>query len=100
MDDEMFASRVELTEGPRNVRSIIIPSKTQLSFIFMKNCADQSHFINLNSTDFENDHMNFIFELNEGLGSSQRNYEGPHISRSFCELYSACKHFTIHLLAV
>ena len=70
MDDEMFASRVELTEGPRNVRSIIIPSKTTLSFIFTKNWADQGHFINLNSTDFENDHMNFIFELNKGLGSS------------------------------
>ena len=49
----MFASRVELTKGPRNLRSIIIPSKTTLSFIFTKNWADQGHFINLNSIDFE-----------------------------------------------
>ena len=96
----MFASRVELIKGPRNVRSIIIPSRTQYSFIFMKNCADQTHFINLNFTDLENDHRNFILELNEGLGSPQLNYDGPHIFRPFCELYSACKHCTIHLLAV
>ena len=86
---------LELTESPRNVRSHIIPSRTQSSFIFLKNYTDQSHFINLNSTDLENDHRNFIVELNEGLGSPQWNYEGPHISRAFCPTLLCLQ--TLHL---
>ena len=91
----MFASRLELTKGPRNVSSIIMPSRTQSSFIFMKNCTDQSHFINLNSTDFENEHRNLIFKLNEGLESPQWNYTGPHISRGFCTTLLCLQ--TLHL---
>jgi len=53
----MFASRVELTKSQRNVSSLIIPSRTLSKFIFW---VDQGHFMNLNFTDFVNEHKNFI----------------------------------------
>ena len=49
----MFASRLELTKGPRNVRSLIIPPRTLSLRVFLK------IRIPLN---FE---INSIFELNE-----------------------------------